>query len=1093
MPKRTDIKTILILGSGPIVIGQACEFDYSGTQGLKALRDDGYRLILVNSNPATIMTDPELSDRTYIEPLTPEVLENIIKIEKPDALLPTLGGQTALNLAVALSEQGILKRHNVELIGAPLETIQKAEDRQLFKSVMQDIKVGIPKSLVLTDISELNSAARELGFPIIVRPSFTLGGTGGGIAYNLDELRDRAHSALEASLVKKVLLEESVIGWKEYELEVMRDSNDNFVVICSIENLDPMGIHTGDSITVAPAQTLSDRQYQAMRDEAKMVVSAIGVETGGCNVQFAVDPATGRRVIIEINPRVSRSSALASKATGFPIAKFAAKLAVGYTLDEISNDITKKTPAAFEPSIDYVVTKIPRFAFEKFGREFPLDTAMKSVGEVMAMGRTFKESFQKALRGLETGRAGFEDLGAGAKKRVETLTPEKLLRNLALPYSDRLFYVREALRRGLAPREIADITGIDAWFLNQLKDIMESEADLSEGKLTAERLRAAKRMGFSDTQIGRAIGKTENSIRLLRKKLGVLPSYKRVDTCAGEFEATTPYFYSTYDDENESTPSNSKKKRKIVILGSGPNRIGQGIEFDYACVHAVLAMRELGFETVMINCNPETVSTDYDTADRLYFEPLTFEDVMGVLDLEQPEGVIIQFGGQTPLNLTKKLAKAGIKILGTSPKSTDIAEDRRRCGALLKKLGIPAPDYGIAKTLPEAKKIARRIGYPVMVRPSYVLGGRAMEVVYDDASLKEYGGRALAAATHHPELLIDRFLSDATELDVDALSDGKNVFIGGIMEHIEEAGIHSGDSACTLPARSLTPSQRERIILYTGKLAKSLGVVGMMNMQFAIKDNVVYLLEANPRASRTVPFISKATGIPLAKLAAKAIAGVSLTQLLPKKLLERGYPEIPFTATKEVVLPFLKFPGIDPMLGPEMKSTGEVMGIAKDFPSSFVKAHSASGVSIPTSGTVFISIRDEDKSAILPIAAQLRQLGFSLVATRSTKAFLGRHAIEADRVYKLNEGKPDVLDLIKQRSLSLVINTPSGKRAKTDGFAIRRTTLELGIPIVTNVNSCQALVQGIATVRGRKSLEPYALQDLYRELDFTLPKKVVLK
>ena len=1091
MPKRTDIKTILVLGSGPIVIGQACEFDYSGTQGLKALREDGYRLILVNSNPATIMTDPDLSDRTYIEPLTPEAVESIIKIEKPDALLPTLGGQTALNLAVALSERGILKRHGVEVIGAPLETIQKAEDRQQFKAVMQEIGVSIPKSLVVTDTSEIATAARELGFPVIVRPSFTLGGTGGGIAYNLDELRQRVHSALDASLVKKVLLEESVIGWKEYELEVMRDANDNFVVICSIENLDPMGIHTGDSITVAPAQTLTDRQYQAMRDEAKLAISAIGVETGGCNVQFAVDPKTGRRTIIEINPRVSRSSALASKATGFPIAKFAAKLAVGYTLDEISNDITKKTPAAFEPSIDYVVTKIPRFAFEKFGREFPLDTAMKSVGEVMAMGRTFKESFQKALRGLETGRAGFEDLSTGGKKRVEALTEEKLLRNLALPYSDRLFYVREALRRGLAPIEIANITGIDAWFLNQLKDIMEAETELATGKLTAERLLEAKRFGFSDIQIGRATGKTENAVRTLRKKFGVLPSFKRVDTCAAEFEATTPYFYSTYDDENESFPT--KKKKKVVILGSGPNRIGQGIEFDYACVHAVLALKELGYETVMINCNPETVSTDYDTADRLYFEPLTFEDVMAVLDLEQPEGVIVQFGGQTPLNLTAKLAKAGIKILGTSPKSTDIAEDRRRCGALLKKIGIPSPEYGIAKTLAEAKKISRRIGYPVMIRPSYVLGGRAMEVVYDDASLREYGGKALVAAQHHPELLIDRFLSDATELDVDAVCDGKNVFIGGIMEHIEEAGIHSGDSACTLPARSLTPNQLERVLLYTRKLAKSLNIVGMMNLQYAIKDNVIYLLEVNPRASRTVPFISKATGIPLAKIAAKALAGTPLTKVLPKKLLDRGYPELPYTATKEVVLPFLKFPGIDPMLGPEMKSTGEVMGIARDFPSSFAKAHSAAGSGLPSSGLVFISVRAEDKAAILPIAAQLRQLGFSLVCTRNTQVFLERHAIDSDRVYKINEGKPDVVDLIKQRSLSLVINTPSGKRAKSDGFSIRRTSLELGIPIVTNVNSCQALVQGIATVRGRKSLDALALQDLYKELDYPVSIKAIKK
>jgi carbamoyl-phosphate synthase large subunit len=1080
MPKRTDIKKILVLGSGPIVIGQACEFDYSGTQGLKSLREDGYEIVLANSNPATIMTDPELSDRTYIEPLTPDMVEKIIAEERPDALLPTLGGQTALNLTVALAERGTLKRYNVELIGAPLDAIQRAEDRQLFKSVMQKAGLDIPKSLILTDPSEVGIAGRDLGFPVIVRPSFTLGGTGGGIAYNLEELRQRVHSALDASPVKKVLLEESVIGWKEFELEVMRDAKDNFVVICSIENIDPMGVHTGDSVTVAPAQTLTDRQYQGMRDDARRAISEIGVATGGCNVQFAVDPKTGRRVVIEINPRVSRSSALASKATGFPIAKMAAKLAVGYTLDEISNDITKKTPASFEPTIDYVVTKIPRFAFEKFGREFPLDTAMKSVGEVLALGRTFKESLQKALRGLETGQKGFER--PKGILNADKIDEHTILRKLALPYSDRLQYIRLALEHGLSPAELSDITGIDVWFLHQLKDIIDFERIIEKGPLDTELLREAKRMGFSDAQIARFSKRSEASIRTLRQRKGVLPSYKLVDTCAAEFEAYTPYYYSTYDEESESRPT--KKKKKIAILGSGPNRIGQGIEFDYACVHASIALRELGYEVIMINCNPETVSTDYDISDRLYFEPLTQEDVLGVLDLEKPEGIIVQFGGQTPLNLTTPLAKAGIKILGTSPKSIDIAEDRRRCGALLKALKIPAPEWGIASTLSEARRIAKKIGYPVMMRPSYVLGGRGMQILYDEDSLRDYCAQALAASDH-AEILIDRFLADATEIDVDAICDGKDVYIGGIMEHIEEAGIHSGDSACTLPARSITPAQRERIIDYTRKLALKLKVVGMMNIQMAIKDNVLYLIEVNPRASRTVPFVSKATSVPLAKIAAKVIAGQPLKKILPAALLKSQLPELPYAATKEVVLPFIKFPEVDPMLGPEMKSTGEVMGIDVDFARSFAKGHAATGMPLPTGGSVFISVRHEDKAAVLPIAAQLRQMGFTLHATRSTRDFLHRHGIEAKPVFKIGQGKPDVVDLIKQRNLSLVINTPSGKRAKTDGYMIRRTSLEFGVPFITNMNSCQAAIQGISVTR-KTDLGVSALQDLYE----TLPYKV---
>ncbi|MFH2203007.1 MAG: carbamoyl-phosphate synthase large subunit [Elusimicrobiota bacterium] len=1081
MPKRTDIGTILVLGSGPIVIGQACEFDYSGTQGIKALRDDGYRIVLVNSNPATIMTDPGLSDRTYIEPLTPEAVTQIIAREKPDALLPTLGGQTALNLAVALAERGVLKRYRVELIGAPLDAIRRAEDRQLFKSVMQENGLDIPRSLILTDARELPAAGRELGFPIIVRPSFTLGGSGGGTAYNLEELRERVHSALDASPVKKVLLEESVIGWKEFELEVMRDRRDNFVVICAIENLDPMGIHTGDSITVAPAQTLTDRQYQAMRNDARKVVSAIGVETGGCNVQFAVDPRTGRRVVIEINPRVSRSSALASKATGFPIAKIAAKLAVGYTLDEIPNDITRQTLACFEPSIDYVVTKIPRFAFEKFGREFPLDTAMKSVGEVMACGRTFKESLQKALRGLETGRPGFGPAPARGKKGRRTMDAPALRRRLALPYSDRLLDVHEALTRGFTPDELAEITGIDPWFLDQLQDLVELERRLRHAPLTAELMLEAKRAGFADAQLAELSGHTPAAIRALRRRRGLKPSYKIVDTCAGEFAAHTPYYYSTYDQESEAV--SSRRKKKIVILGSGPNRIGQGIEFDYCCVHASLALRELGFETIMVNCNPETVSTDYDISDRLYFEPLTLENVLDIVEFEKPRGVIVQFGGQTPLNLTRPLAKAGVNILGTPPAATDTAEDRRRFGALIKRLGIPSPDYGIAKSLADARRIARRIGYPVMVRPSYVLGGRAMHIVHDDDELRAFGAEALAVSAH-PELLIDRFLAGATELDVDAVADGKDVFIGGVMEHIEEAGIHSGDSGCTLPPHSITPDQLGCVVDYTRRLALALGVRGMLNIQYAVKDGVCYLLEANPRASRTVPFVSKATGIPLAKLAAKVIAGAPLKTLLSPGLLRRHFSDLPYVATKEVVLPFIKFPEVDPMLGPEMKSTGEVMGLDVDFPRSFSKSLAGAGMSLPESGSVFISVRPEDKAFVVPIASQLQQMGFTLYATLRTKMFLDRHGIDARRVNKIGEGKPDVVDLIKQRNLALVINTPSGKRAKTDGYMIRRTSLDFNVPIITNINSCQAAVAGIAALR-REAVGVKALQDYYRTLPYS--------
>ncbi|MCM2304910.1 MAG: carbamoyl-phosphate synthase large subunit, partial [Elusimicrobia bacterium] len=953
MPKRNDLKKILVVGSGSIVIGQGCEFDYSGTQGIKALREEGYEVCLINSNPATIMTDPELADRTYIEPLTPEYLEKVIAIEKPQAILPTLGGQTALNLTVSAAEKGILKRHNVEVIGARLETIRKAEDRQLFKQAMQKIGIDLPRSVVVTDESDLKAVARDLGFPIIVRASFTLGGTGGGIAYHYDELRTRVHAAFEMSPVKKVLLEESVLGWKEYELEVMRDCKDNFVVVCTIENFDPMGVHTGDSITVAPTQTLSDRQYQEMREDAKRIISEVGVETGGCNIQFAVHPQTGRRICVEINPRVSRSSALASKATGFPIARLAAKLAVGYALDELPNDITKATLACFEPSIDYVVVKAPRFATEKFG-EFTLDTAMKSVGEAMAIGRTFKEALQKSLRGLESGKKGL----SGA----EPLDPETRLQRVATPTSSRLYHIKSALDEGLSLERIHEVSRVDPWFLNQLKDICDFEKTLTSLPLDAENLRAAKRMGFSDAQIASAKGVKENKIRERRWKLGVRPSYKLVDTCAGEFPSTTPYFYSTYEETGDLIPA--KGGKKVVILGSGPNRIGQGIEFDYCCVQASKALRAHGWQSVMVNCNPETVSTDYDSSDRLYFEPLTLEDTLEIIAVEKPVGVIVQFGGQTPLNLAVQLEKAGVPILGTLPAAIDMAEDRRLFGAALKKLKILSPESGIAASAEQALKIARRIGYPVMVRPSYVLGGRMMEVVYDDPSLTDYVGRALKAATH-PSLLIDRFLADATEVDVDAICDGKDVWVAGIMEHIEEAGIHSGDSACTLPPHSLSPAALVTIRENTRKLALHLKVRGLMNVQYAVKDGAVYILEANPRASRTVPFVSKATGLPIARIATWVMMGKPLKKLLAPAVL-KGDVEPAYTATKEAVMPFIKFPGVDPRLGPEMKSTGEVMGLDADFPRSFAKSQEAAGMLLPTSGSVFVSVRDEDKPQIVP-------------------------------------------------------------------------------------------------------------------------------
>ncbi len=1069
MPKRTDIKKILVIGSGSIVIGQGCEFDYSGTQGLKALREEGYETVLINSNPATIMTDPELADRTYIEPLTTEFLEKVIAAERPQAILPTLGGQTALNLTVAAAEKGILKKYDVEILGARLDSIRKAEDRQLFKAAMQKIGLDLARSIVVTDESDLKRVAQELGFPVIVRASFTLGGAGGGIAYHYDELRTRVHTALEMSPVKKVLLEESIIGWKEYELEVMRDRADNFVVICTIENLDPMGVHTGDSITVAPAQTLSDRQYQEMRDDAKRIISEIGVETGGCNIQFAVNPKTGRRVVIEINPRVSRSSALASKATGFPIARIAAKLAVGYTLDELPNDITKATPASFEPAIDYVVTKAPRFATEKFG-EFPLDTAMKSVGEAMAIGRTFKESIQKALRGLESGKKGFDG--------AEDVDEETLLQRVATPTSARLYYVKSALSRGISVERIAETSLIDPWFLNQLKEIADFEATIKASPLDAATLRAAKRLGFSDAQIAKLKGVKEKAVRDRRWKLGVRPSYKLVDTCAGEFPSSTPYFYSTYEDTGDLAPK--KAKQKIMILGSGPNRIGQGIEFDYCCVQAAKALRAIGVPSIMVNCNPETVSTDYDSSDRLYFEPLTLEDVLEIVEVEKPTGVIVQFGGQTPLNLALALEKAGVPILGTQPAAIDMAEDRRLFGAALKKLGILSPESGIANNADQALKIARRVGYPVMVRPSYVLGGRMMEVVYDDAALLDYSERARKASLH-PSILVDRFLADAAELDVDAVCDGKEVWISGVMEHIEEAGIHSGDSACTLPPHSLPPAVLATVREHTRKLALHLKVRGLINIQYAVKDGAVYVLEANPRASRTVPFVSKAAGLPVARIATWVMMGQKLKKLVPAAALKGAVP--PYTATKEAVMPFIKFPGVDPRLGPEMKSTGEVMGLDADFPRSFAKSQEAAGLSLPTTGSVFISVRDEDKSEILHVSRSLRQMGFTLVATRNTADFLTRHGMPSERVAKIGEGKPDVVDLLRQRNLSLVINTPSGKRSRADGYAIRRTALELDIPCITNIRSVRAAVHAIAVLQGA-AMDVKPLQDHYRSLPY---------
>ena len=1073
MPKRTDIESILIVGSGPIVIGQACEFDYSGTQACKVLREEGIKVILLNSNPATIMTDPELTDRTYIEPITIEVLEKIIAKERPTAVLPTLGGQTALNTVVGAWEAGIFEAYGVELIGASVDSIRMAEDRKLFWEAMDEIGMDMPRSKHAYSLEEAVAVAEDIGLPVVVRASFTLGGGGSGIAETKQDLVRIAAEGLKLSRIGEVLVEESIRGWKEYELEVMRDHKDNFVVVCSIENLDPMGVHTGDSITVAPAQTLTDREYQQMRDSAKAIMAKIGVSTGGSNVQFAVDPATGRQVVIEMNPRVSRSSALASKATGFPIAKIAAKLAIGYTLDEIRNDITLKTPASFEPTIDYVVTKNPRWNFEKFpGSDPELGTMMKSVGEVMAIGRTFPESLQKAIRSLETGRHG---LGAdGSDPRQD---PKDLLEQIATPTEDRLIYLEKAIRQGISLEEINEATGIDMWFLAEINRIVEMGREISDAwKLDAPLLRRAKRTGYSDRQIAVLRETDEASVRATRKQLGVLPTYKVVDTCAAEFEAFTPYFYSTYEDEDEGFTSD---KPRIVILGSGPNRIGQGIEFDYCCVHAALAVREAGYDAIMINCNPETVSTDYDISTRLYFEPLTFEDVMNVIDREQPEGVIVALGGQTPLKLANSLEEAGVRVLGTSPDSIDAAEDRGRFTDLLAELEIAQPPGGIATSKKEALLVAERVGYPVLVRPSYVLGGRAMEIVYSDEMLGDYLERAVKVSPDHP-VLIDRFLEGAIEVDVDAVSDGTDIYIGGVMEHIEEAGAHSGDSACVLPPFSIGPGKLRRMAEATEKLSRALNVIGLMNVQFAVKDEEVYCLEVNPRASRTVPFVGKVTGVPMARVAVRVMLGEKLAAvdgLPPKPESGPWWPldRLRHSGVKEAVLPFARFPGVDTILGPEMRSTGEVMGIDYDLGAAYAKSQSGAGSGLPDKGTVFISVADRDKRAVVFPAKRLADLGFQLVATEGTCRLLGRAGIACSPVRKHSEGSPHIVDQIMANEVDLVINTPFGRGARSDGYFIRTAAAVRGVPCITTLAGLQAAVQGVDSLG--EGFEVAALQD----------------
>jgi carbamoyl-phosphate synthase large subunit len=1091
MPKNTDLKKILLIGSGPIVIGQGCEFDYSGVQACKALREEGYVVVLVNSNPATIMTDPEFADRTYIEPITPEVIEKILEREKPDAILPTLGGQTALNAAMELVKNGALVRHNVKLIGANAEAIAKGEDRQLFKDAMIKIGLDVPRSGTAHHIDEARKIAADIGtMPLIIRPAYTLGGSGGGIAYNREEFEEIVLRGLDLSPVSEVLIEESLLGWKEFEMEVMRDCADNCVIICSIENLDPMGVHTGDSITVAPVQTLTDKEFQLMRDASFAVIREIGVETGGSNIQFAVNPKNGRMTVIEMNPRVSRSSALASKATGFPIAKIAAKLAVGYTLDELKNDITRETPASFEPTIDYCVVKVPRFTFEKFPAADPtLTTQMKSVGEAMAIGRTFKEALQKCLRSLEIGRFGLIGDGKDAVVDDDTLRTK-----LTVPNAERIFFVGLAFQRGWTVEQIFELTKIDRWFLENIRQIVEATKDAWLGLLCgradprlspAEQaaiyakmksdygndIRKIKRLGFSDRQIAVASEMTDLEVRAERKRYGVIPTYRLVDTCAAEFEAFTPYYYSTYGDENERRESG---KKKIIILGGGPNRIGQGIEFDYCCVHAAFALKELGFETIMVNSNPETVSTDYDTSDKLYFEPLTLEDVLNICDQESENlfGVIVQFGGQTPLNLAKGLEEAGVPIIGTSPKSIEIAEDRKLFSAMLDKLALNQTPSGSATNEAEAVAIADRIGYPVLVRPSFVLGGRAMQIVYNDADLSHYMRTAVEASPERP-VLVDRFLEDATEVDVDCIADGETYVIGAIMQHIEQAGIHSGDSACVIPAFSLSKNVLQTIADATKSMARELNVRGLMNVQFAVKDEVVYILEVNPRASRTVPFVSKAIGKPLAKLAAKVMAGKTLRELgFTSEIIPPHY------SVKEAVFPFIRFPGIDIALGPEMKSTGEVMGIDADLGLAYAKSQMAAQPPLPKGGNLFISVKDADKNAVAGLAAEFAALGFKIFATTGTANAIAANGVEVTRLFKLNEGRPHVLDLIKNGDIHFIINTPSGKTPRQDEIKIRSAAVANRIPIMTTLSAASASLLGIRSMQ-KRGLSVKALQEYH--------------
>jgi carbamoyl-phosphate synthase large subunit len=1075
MPRRTDLRSILVLGSGPIVIGQACEFDYSGTQACRALRREGYRVVLVNSNPATIMTDPDLSDATYIEPLVPEVVEKIIERERPDALLPTVGGQTGINLAIALAERGALSRYGVEVLGADIDALRLGEDRLLFKQAMEEVGLRVPRSAYVGSLEEARRVAPGIGYPLIVRPSFTLGGEGGGVAFNRDELEEVVAEALQASPARRVLIEQSVLGWKEFELEVMRDLADNAIVVCSVENVDAMGVHTGDSITVAPQQTLSDREYQAMRDDAFKVIRRVGVATGGSNIQFAIDPVSGERVVIEMNPRVSRSSALASKATGFPIAKIAALLAVGYTLDEIANDITGKTRAAFEPTLDYTVVKIPRWAFEKFPRAATtLGTSMKSVGEVMAIGATFKEALLKGLASLELdGSGGAADVSAARERRNSD--PVLLRRRLATPSADRLFAVFAALRQGWTAEEIAAVSQIDPWFLREMAEVVELEAEVGCWDLASAPtplLRRAKAAGIADNRLAALLSCGEPALAAVLRQRGVQRVYKRVDTCAAEFPATTPYLYSTYGAEDESEPT---ARPKVVILGSGPNRIGQGIEFDYCCVHAAFALREAGYETVMINCNPETVSTDYDTSDRLYFEPLTLEHVLAVIEREAPLGVILQLGGQTPLKLAHGLAAAGVPIWGTQPEAIDLAEDRRRFGDLLREEGILQPENGTALNRAEALAVARRIGFPVVVRPSYVLGGRAMAVCYDEATLDGYIQQAADVSPGHP-VLLDRFVEDAFEVDLDLIADGRQAVVAGILQHIEEAGIHSGDSAAVLPPYKISAADQDSMRAIARRLALRLGVIGLMNVQFALKDGAIYVLEVNPRASRTVPFIAKAVGVPLVAIAVRAMAG--------RSLVEQGFvaePRVPGVFVKAPVFPFRRFPGVDPLLGPEMKSTGEVMGAAMSFGSAFAKAWIGAGHKLPLTGTAFLSVHDQDKPALLPVARRLHDLHFELVATAGTAEYLRGMGLPVRTVLKVHEARPHVVDHLINGEIDLVINTPLGRESHEDDAMIRRTALKYDIPCITTLSGAMAAAEGIDALR-RDGLGVRSLQDRYAML-----------